>query len=113
EMRRKAASLVVIVVLPAGTFNNRRKDVEAKLASGGDSFPVLLLPTEDAEGGWTKTFGVTKMPAVHLINARRKFAWKHEGDVRAAALAAALAQHLLAAPAPRTHPLRLSIAPGD
>jgi peroxiredoxin len=74
---------------------------------------VLLLPTEDTEGGWTKTFAVSKTPAVHLINARRKFVWKHEGDVDPDVLAAALDEHLVAAPAPRSHPLRLTVSHGE
>ena len=112
QMRRKSASLIVIVVLPAGAFNGKRREVEAKLGSS-EGFPALLLPTEDSEGGWTKTFAVAKTPAVHLINARRKFVWKHEGDVHPDAMAAALDEHLVAAPAPRPHPLRLTLAPGE
>jgi peroxiredoxin len=113
RMRRKQASLVVIVVLPAGTFNNRRKEVEARLDSIGERFPALLLPAEDSEGGWTRTFAVSKTPSAHLINARRKFVWKSEGEAHPEVLAAALDEHLLAAPAPRLRPLRLTTSPGE
>ena len=112
-MRRKSASLVVIIVLPAGTFNSRRREVEARLKSGGEHFPALLLPAEDTEDGWTRTFAVSKTPAVHLIDARRKFVWKHEGEVHPDVLAVAMDEHLLAAPAPRSHPLRLAVLPGE
>ena len=113
RMRRKQASLVVIVVLPAGTFNNRRSEVEAKLQSTGKGFPALLLPAEDTEGGWSRTFAASKTPSVHLINAQRKFVWKHEGEADPEVLAAALDKHLLAAPAPRLHPLQLTVSPGE
>jgi peroxiredoxin len=113
RMRRKEVSLVVIVVLPAGTFNSRRRDVEARLGSIGERFPALLLPTEDSEGGWTRTFAVSKTPSLYLINARRKFVWKSEGEADPQALAAALDEHLLAAPTPRLHPLRLTVSPGQ
>jgi peroxiredoxin len=113
QMRRKGVSLIVIIVLPAGTFNSRRREVEAKLGSSGERFPALLLPTEDTEGGWAKTFAVSKTPSVHLIDARRKFVWKHEGEADPDALAAAMDKHLLAAPAPRSHPLRLTVSHGE
>lgn len=111
QMRRKRISVVVYVVTPAGTFDARRREVEAKLDMGGEHHPVLLLPTEDHEGGWTRTFGVTKTPSAYLINALGKFAWKHEGDAPPKEFAAALDQHLFPAPAPQTRPLRLAADP--
>jgi peroxiredoxin len=113
QMRRKRVSLVVIVVLPAGTFNSRRREVEARLDSIGERFPALLLPAEDSEGGWSRTFAVSKTPSAHLINARRKFVWKSEGEAHPEVLAAALDEHLLPAPAPRLRTLRLTVSPGE
>jgi peroxiredoxin len=72
-----------------------------------------LVLTEDSEGGWTRTFAVAKTPSAYLINARREFVWKHEGEADPKVLAAALDEHLLAAPTPRARPLRLAVAPGD
>jgi peroxiredoxin len=48
-----------------------------------------------------------------VVDARRRFVWKHEGVADPRVLAAALDRHLLAAPAPRSRPLRLAVAPGD
>jgi peroxiredoxin len=114
-MRRKKFSLVVIVVLPAGAFNSRRREIEARLASVGEKFPAVLLPTEDHEGGWTRAFAPSKTPAAYLIDAKRKFAWKHEGvgDPDARVIAEALDKHLAPAAAPRSRPLRLEIPAGE
>jgi peroxiredoxin len=112
RMRRKGVSLVVIVVLPARAFDSRRRDVEARLDSLAD-LPVQILLTEDSEGGWTRTFGAAKAPSTYLINARREFVWKYEGAAEAGVLAAALDEHLVPAPAPRSRPLRLAVAPGE
>ena len=113
HMQRKSFSLAVIVVLPAGTFDSRRKEVEAKLGSAWERFRGRLLLTEDNEGGWTRTFATGKLPSAYLINAKREFVWKHEGESDPKELAAALDKHLLAAPLPRSRGLRLAVSPGD
>jgi peroxiredoxin len=69
--------------------------------------------TEDDEGGWARTFAVTKRPSVYLVNARREFVWKHEGEPDPAELAAALDKYLVATSTPRFRPLRLAISQGD
>ncbi len=113
QTRRKGFSLVVIVVLPPNAFDSHRRDVEAKLGSIQERFPAQLLLTGDHEGGWTRTFAASKTPSTYLINAKREFVWKHEGAVDPKTLAAALDAHLVPAPAPRFHPLRLAVSPGD
>jgi peroxiredoxin len=105
--------LRVIVVVPPGAFDGRRKELEAKLALAREHPSTRLHVTEDAEGGWTRTFGATKLPSIYLINAKRQFVWKHEGAPDPAQLAAALHQHLLPAPSPRSRPLRLAVSIGD
>jgi len=111
--QRPSVSLGVIVVLPTGAFDGRRREVEGRLAPLFERLSTRLQVTEDAEGGWTRTFGATRTPSVYLINARREFVWKHEGALDPAALTAALEEHLLPAPAPRARPLRLAVSPGD
>jgi thiol-disulfide isomerase/thioredoxin len=73
--------------------------------------PILL--TEDDEGGWTRTFGPTRVPAVYLVNARREFVWHAEGELDATTLAQALDKHLVAAPATRPRSLGLAITSGQ
>jgi peroxiredoxin len=111
HMQRK--SMVVTVVLPDGTFDSRRREVEAKLGSAWERFRGQLLLTEDNEGGWTRTFAAGKLPSAYLINAKREFVWKHEGESDPKELAAALDKHLLHAPVPRSRGLRLAVSPGD
>jgi peroxiredoxin len=108
---RVASPLEVVVVLPAGAFDQRKRDIEAKLAA--ERFPARLHLTEDDESGWSRTFGVTKTPSVFLINARREFVWKHEGDPAPAVLAAALYKHLAPVPARRPRRLRLAVKAGS
>ena len=104
---------MVIVVLPAGAFDSSRRVIESKVPSARNRIDIPLQFTEDDEGGWTRIFAVAKTPSVYLINARREFVWKHEGEPDAAVLAAALDQYLVPTPEPRFRPLRLTVSPGD
>jgi peroxiredoxin len=113
RMQRKSVPLTVIVVLPVGAFDKRRVEVEGTLARIRDQIGTRLHVTEDDEGAWTRTFATATTPSMYLINARRQFVWKYEGQPDAAALASALDEHLLPAPAPRGRPLRLAVALGD
>jgi hypothetical protein len=114
DMRRlKTVSPLVVVVVPPGSFDVTRRELDAKVASIGERLPVRLEVTEDAQGGWSRTFGPARMPAAYLVNARREVVWKQEGEVDPAVLAAALDEHLLPSPPPRSRPLRLSLSPGE
>ena len=108
---RNKSGLTVIVVLPEGAFDSSRREFESKLPREGIGAPVQF--TEDNEGGWTRTFAVVKRPSVYLINAKREFVWKHEGEPDAAALSAALDRYPVPKSEPRFRPLRLAVAPGD
>jgi len=110
---QNSAALMVIVVLPAGAFDSSRREFESRLPSARKRIDVLVKFTEDDEGGWTRMFAVAKTPSVFLINARREFVWKHEGEPDPAVLAAALDQHLISTAASRFRPLRLTVSPGD
>jgi len=77
-MTRKHFSLVLLLVLPAKAFANRRREVEAKLSAVEKLFANRVVITEDSEGAWARTFALKKTPSAALINARREFAWQHE-----------------------------------
>ena len=113
RLQRKSVALAVTVVVPPGAFGVSRKEIDGKLASITAKFPFPVHVTEDDEGGWTKTFAVSKVPSTFLINARRQFVWSDNGHADAAALAAALDRYLTPAPIPHARPLRLAVAPGD
>ncbi len=113
QVQRKNFSLAAIVVVPAGTFDRRWEEIEARLASAQDRIAAPLLLTEDDEAGWTRTFSASKTPAVYLIDARRKFVWQSDGEPDPKALAAALDAHLVRAPVPQPRALRLTVAPGQ
>jgi peroxiredoxin len=109
---KKTSTLTVIVVLPAGTFDRSRREIESKLPAQGER-RALVQFTEDDEGGWTKMFAVTKLPSAYLVNAKRQFVWKHEGEPNPAELAAAIDQHQVQTSEPRFRPLRLQLSRGD
>lgn len=130
-MRRQNTSLIVVLVMPVGTFRNRRDVVEETLGLRTERFrgpsfgsevdathlgersSTRLLITEDYEGGWTRTFDARTTPASYLMNAYGEFVWKQEESMDIEALAAALDEYCLPAPAPRTLPLRLTVQPGE
>jgi peroxiredoxin len=113
QMRRPHISLVLRLILPTGTFATRLSELQARLGSLDERFSRNLHITEDYEGGWTQAFAATDRPSTHLINARGEFVWKQEGRLEAGRLAAALDEHLVPAPAPRSVLLRLTVQPGE
>lgn len=110
---KSKSALMVIVVVPAGAFNSSRREFEVKLPKDGERIGAKFQFTEDDDEGWTRMFGVTKTPSVYLINTKRAFVWKHEGEPDPAVLAAALDQHLTPTPASGFRPLRLAVLPGE
>lgn len=129
--RRRDLSLLVVLVMPKGTFHRRSSEVEEilglrterghRLSLGseidqtrlGESDGTRLLLTEDDGGAWTRTFAARTTPASYLMNAYGEFVWKQEERMDIEALAAALDEYCLPAPAPRTLPLRLTVQPGE
>jgi peroxiredoxin len=109
---RKSSALMVIVILPAGTFDSSRREFESRLPSARE-FGATFQFSEDDEEGWTRTFAVARTPSVYLVNARGEFVWKHEGEPDPKVLATALDQHLVPTQASRFRPLRLTVSPGD
>jgi peroxiredoxin len=109
---KNTAALMAVVVLPPGVFDGSLRDVESRVSSSGER-RVLVQFTEDDEGGWTHMFGVTKRPSAYLINARREFVWKHEGEPDSADLAAAIDRQLVPTSELRFRPLRLTVSLGD
>jgi thiol-disulfide isomerase/thioredoxin len=109
---KNASSVVSVVVLPAGAFDASRREVEDKLGlSGGMSGPLHFA--EDDEGGWTRIFGVTETPSLYLLNARREFVWKHEGEADPATVAAALDEFVIPTAPPGFSPIRMAVATGE
>jgi peroxiredoxin len=99
-----------LVVVPPGALDLSRREFEAKLglqASRG------LHVTEDAEGGWSRTFGATAKPALFVVDGRRECTWKAVGRVDPAAAAAAIGARTRPTPGPRFRPLAGKIAAGQ
>ncbi len=64
EPRHAAVSLIVVV--PPGTLDQRRREIDAKLSGLEAAVPQIFL-TEDDDAGWTKTFAPEAIPATFLI----------------------------------------------
>jgi peroxiredoxin len=101
------------VVLPRGSFGERRSFLNEKLGSLERDPSVMAFRTEDYESGWTRMFAAHEAPSTHIIDARGAAVWRQEGRVDAAALAAALDEHATPGVRPRSDLLRLAIQPGD
>ncbi len=112
-MRQQSVSLAVFVIVPVGSFNGRRRELQARLAALPAQIAGRVQVAEDAEGGWARTFDVTETPSFFLINARGEFVWKSAGEPNPAEVAAALDAHIVPAPGPRFRPLRLKVSAGD
>jgi peroxiredoxin len=112
-MRRPLVALTVFVILPAGSFDSSRREVEARLGAIPSPVAARVQVAEDTEGGWSRTFDVNDAPSLFLINARREFVWKAAGELEPAAIAVALDQHVVPTSGPRFRPLRLHVSVGD
>jgi peroxiredoxin len=113
RMRRQGMSLLLVLVLPRGSFDLTGRELEARLGSLGERFAGRLVLTEDVTGGWQKTFAAPEGESTHLVDARGAFAWRQEGRIDGERLARALDEHGLDAPRARHVPVRLSIQPGE
>lgn len=113
QVKPRYAAVSLIVVVPPGTLNHRRREIDAKLSGLERTTPLSLHVTEDDEAGWTKTFAPEVGPATFLIDARRRLVWTSSGAVALETLARALEAHVIPASHPRLTPLRLSITTGD
>jgi peroxiredoxin len=112
-MGRQPVALAVFVVLPAGSFDSSRRELEAPLGALPAPIAARVQVAEDTEGGWSRTFGVNDTPSLFLINARREFVWKAAGELDPAGIAAALETLIIPAPAARFRPLSLNVSVGD
>jgi peroxiredoxin len=101
----------VIAVLPAGAFDARRKEIEAKLGWNADSAARLEI-TEDQEAGWTSTFAVEKRPSTYLLTAGGELVHSQQGELDPDALSTALRKHLSGGAA-RPPTMRLRVDLGD
>jgi peroxiredoxin len=111
---RRDLSLLTILVLPQGAFEQRLSALEATLGSASErSSHAHLEITEDYVGGWSETFGAREGPSTHLINARGEFVWQQDGRLDAAAIVRALSEHALDAPPPLRVPMQLTVQAGE
>jgi AhpC/TSA family len=100
-------------VLPRGSFTQTRSAVETSLGTFRSELAVPLVITEDYEGGWTQAFNAAGSAATYLLGPDGEIAWKHQGQLDATSLAAALDQHAIAARRQRSRLLRTALRVGE
>jgi peroxiredoxin len=111
QMRRRDVPPLMVLVLPEGSFNLPRREVEARLGDAVAELRGRLIITEDVARGWTTAFA-TDGPSTHLINGAGEFVWRQDGGVDAGAIARAFDEHAIDAPPPQIVPLRLRVTAG-
>ncbi|MCG6859910.1 MAG: TlpA family protein disulfide reductase [Chromatiaceae bacterium] len=107
------APMALILVLPQGSFTDRRWAVEGRLGALKEEFSGSVSITEDYQGGWTRTFAAGDVPATYLVNSRGEFVWRHSGKLDPTSLAKALDEHLVSGPPPVPRQLRLAVSSGQ
>lgn len=113
RIERCPPGLALIIVVPVGTFAERRRELEANVAPLGARFAAHVHITEDDERGWTRTIAPSSVPAVFLVNARRQLVWKQDGTPGGDELGAALTRFVDPAPPLVATPLRLAVGIGE
>ncbi|MGE2691402.1 TlpA family protein disulfide reductase [Mycolicibacterium pulveris] len=108
---RDSSSVAVVVVVSNGMFDAPRGEVERRLGLPREGLPAMHV-TQDDEGGWTTTFGVSRLPSVYLINSGREFVWKHEGEPQPDEVVAALDKCAGPSAPSGFRALRLAVSPG-
>jgi peroxiredoxin len=118
HVSRRGYSFITYVIVPTGTFQMRRGEVEARLGfangraleSGDDREPTLYFQVvEDLNGAWTETFGVRGRSRTMLINARGEYVWQREGELDPGEFGGAMEEHALDVPSPQCEMLDLVI----
>ncbi len=106
------APMAMALVLPEGSFNMPRRELERRLGSLPD-FRGQVSIVEDTLGGWSRVFGARDLPATFLTNARGEFSWQQAGRLEPREFAAALRKHTVAAPPPEQRVLSLHVGVGQ
>ncbi|CAM3678575.1 peroxiredoxin family protein [Smaragdicoccus niigatensis] len=110
RLSKHAGSVSTTVVVPAGTFDKSRTDVESQLALTDGPRVVI---TEDDEKAWTTAFDVSKTPSAFLMNTRRELVWHSDGALDPKELASALDKLTVGEEPPSFRPLTTNLATGD
>ena len=109
---RNSSSLVTTVVLPAGTFDTSRREIESKLGLSSRR-PSHVIPLDGGRRGRLDKDIRGVEHALDVLLTAGEFVWKHEGEADPALVAAALDQYIVPTSPSRFRPLRLSVSPGD
>jgi AhpC/TSA family len=113
KSKHRQSGIPIFVVLPSGSFSQRKSVVEAGLGAFGEDLALPLVITEDYEGGWSQAFNAAGGQATYLLSPDGQLAWKHQGALDATAAAAALDQNAVPAPVQRSRLIRNALRVGQ
>jgi peroxiredoxin len=114
--RYRQSAIPIFVILPAGSFKQRRSVVEARLGTFAADLSLPLVITEDYEGGWSGAFAAGRAgdtPATYLLGPEGQIAWQHQGAIDSAAFTAVLDQFVIPAPIQRPRLARSALRVGS
>lgn len=115
-------SLTLTIVVPPGSLNLHRIELEQRLGFSGalervgrkESETSLNLEiTEDFGHAWSDLLGVEKREAIFFIDAHRKQKWSAQGPVDPGDLAAALDEFMIPTPGPKAILPSTAVQPGQ
>jgi peroxiredoxin len=104
-LKESRGAIVAVVLLPGGSLAKpSRKTIQTEAA---------LVVSEDVDGHWAESLGVSKVPATVVIDRRGRVVFREEGPLSLSRLGAALTEY--AEPGGRVswQPLRLGVVSGD
>jgi peroxiredoxin len=110
--KHRSASVPIVLVLPRGSFAQKRSVVEERLGSFAQELRSPLLVTEDYEGSWTRAFDVTASEAMYLLSGEGELVWSHQSRLDAASLTAVLDERVKAGRRRRLRPFTLMVRAG-
>jgi peroxiredoxin len=113
----RQSAIPIFVVLPAGTFKQRRSVVEAQLGKFSADLSLPLVITEDYEGGWSSAFragpAAVGAPATYLLGPDGQISWQHQGAIDSEPLTGVLNQFCIPAAIQRPRLARCALRVGS
>jgi peroxiredoxin len=113
---RPDAGLLVVLLFGDGALTAGGPQLPREMQQFAKAVGRLVVTTEDVRQGWSTALELPSgrgRETSWLVDARGEIAWRHEGAISAAALAAALRDRLISSPPPRPVCLTPTLGAGD
>jgi hypothetical protein len=114
QAERPDAPIMLIFALPISA-RGPNPALAAQAREFRRNFPQVGLMLADRNGRWLRGLDLPteeSRPALRLVDPDGRLAWQHDGVADATTIAAALREHLVAAPPPTVASLQARVRPG-